>query len=234
MLNELDLGKKSNTNEKKYEKMPHEDEYETGDILLFSEKTFIPSRMIEYFTESKYSHVGIILKDPTFINESLKGIYILESTGFSNVNDVENNKKKVGVQIRDFRKVYDDYNGAIYWRKLNVNRTIEFYDRLTEAHKVIHNKPYDTKPRDWIATLFDIERKNIQLTDRFFCSAMVSYVYKVLGFLPEDTPWSIIRPKDLGTEDVENNRIKFINCNVDKECIIKSYNSYVHYLYRTY
>ncbi len=43
---------------------------ETGDLLLFHGSTFL-SLFLEYMGQSKYSHVGIILKNPSFINESL-------------------------------------------------------------------------------------------------------------------------------------------------------------------
>ena len=42
---------------------------QTGDLILFSHKsefTFfgIMSYLIKYFTKSKYTHIGMILKDP--------------------------------------------------------------------------------------------------------------------------------------------------------------------------
>ena len=106
------------------------DNFDTGDIILFSDKSFIPSLLISYFTNSKYTHIGMILKDPTYIKEDLKGLYIFESTGLSSINDAEDNKNKFGVQIRKFEDVYNNYNGAIYWRKLNVNRNELFYFNL--------------------------------------------------------------------------------------------------------
>ena len=42
--------------------------FQTGDLLLFSENTNIFSRLIEYFTHSKYSHTAIILQNPTYID----------------------------------------------------------------------------------------------------------------------------------------------------------------------
>ena len=33
----------------------------------------------KYFTKSKYTHIAMILKDPSFTNPPLKGLYIIES-----------------------------------------------------------------------------------------------------------------------------------------------------------
>ena len=214
--------------------IPKIEEFDTGDIILFSDITYIPSRIIEWVTGSKYSHVGIILKDPTFINPLLKGLYILESTGLSSIVDSEDNKRKTGVQIRKLENVCNDYNGAIFWRKLHALRDEEFKRKITEIHTKVHDKPYDVQPIDWLKSMFNDRYGSLQITSRFFCSALVTYIYDVLGFVASNTPWTIIRPKDLGTENLATNRIKFVNCIVDNEVMIKSYDSYVHYLYNTY
>ena len=50
----------------------------TGDILLLDYEGGgffgVFTSLIKYFTHSKYSHIGLVLKDPTFIHPSLKGI----------------------------------------------------------------------------------------------------------------------------------------------------------------
>lgn len=215
-------------------KIPRSEEFETGDIILFSDITYIPSRIIEWVTGSKYSHVGIVLKDPTYINPLLKGLYIFESTGLSSIVDSEDNKRKTGVQIRKLENVCNDYNGAIFWRKLHALRNDDFNKKIIEIHTKVYNKPYDIQPIDWLKSMFNNKHGDSQVMSRFFCSALVTYIYDVLGFVPSDTPWTIIRPKDFGTENIATNRIQFINCTVDNEVMIKSYDSYVHYLYKTY
>ena len=35
-----------------------------------------------------------------------------------------------------------------------------------------------------------------QKTDRFWCSALVGYIYTKCGLLDEKTDWSILRPSD--------------------------------------
>jgi len=223
--------------------MVHMDEYDTGDIILFSDRTYIPSLIIEYLCGSKYSHVGMILKDPTFIKSDLTGLYILESTGSTAIPDIEDNKVKTGVQIRRLEDVCKEYQGAIFWRKLHIERDVNFNKIIEEVHNDIYNKPYDFDPRDWLEGLLNIKFSDTHRTSKFFCSALVTYIYYRLGLVGEDTPWTIIRPKDLGTEfslvpsrffGTDASRVNISKCTLDKEVMVRSYDTYLHYLYRTY
>jgi hypothetical protein len=158
----------------------------------------------------------------------------MESTGLTDIPDIEDKKLVSGVQIRPLLDVCKEYNGAIFWRQLHMERDDKFNQTILETFQASHNKPYDINPKDWIEAMLNIRIGGEQLTSRFFCSALVTYVYDKLGLVAENTPWTIIRPKDLGTEDEASNRIKIINCTLDKEIVIKRYESYLHYVYHTY
>ena len=67
---------------------------QTGDILLYNSQYWY-SRLIEWGSGSKFSHISIILRDPTFINENLNGLYILESS-YEDIPD-SNTGEKYGV-----------------------------------------------------------------------------------------------------------------------------------------
>ena len=64
-------------------------QFSTGDILLFEHKfdtTSIKTSFmsildegIGWFSKSRYSHVGIVLKDPEFTSPHLKGLFLFES-----------------------------------------------------------------------------------------------------------------------------------------------------------
>ena len=175
-------------------------DFNTGDILLLScTKWYYPfSRLIEYFTNSPFSHCGIIIKDPTFTNPPKKGLFFLES-GNEPFNDVENNKIKFGVELVSLEEMINNYPGKIYYRKLICNRNHEFYTILDNSHKVVHNIPYDLDPIDWCKALFDINIGNNQHIDRFWCSALVAYLYVKWGFLQPSLPWSIISPEQFSS-----------------------------------
>ena len=111
----------------------------------------------------------------------------------------------------------------MYWRKLNTVRDDAFYERMNYAHSIVHGKPYDIDPIDWIDAAFDLNFGNLQKKNTFFCSALCTFILVCLGALPEDIQWSKIRPKDLGTEDGNEREIKMQEgFELDKENLIYS------------
>ena len=70
---------------------------------------------------------------------------------------------------------------------------------MKEIHDVVYDKKYDFYLRDLIGA---IHRKDShpQKTDRFWCSALVGYIYTHCGILNKATDWSILRPSDFTPE----------------------------------
>lgn len=200
------------------------EQLETGDLLLFDDHSHgwfgLFTQAIKYFTNSNYSHIGMILKDPTFIHPSLKGTYVWESS-WEGKPDPQDGKIKLGVQITPLSEVLDCYrnnNGHVYLRKLNVIRNVNdnlynfrrlvgkklrqviFSDKKMKIiHNIVYDKPYDIIPKDWLEAIFRKD-DDPQKTDRFWCSALVGYIYTNLGILQKDTDWSILRPSDFSIE----------------------------------
>lgn len=202
-------------------------ELNTGDVLLFHNVSNYKSGyncffscftgLIQWCTKSKYSHVGMIVRDPIFTNPPLKGLYVLESS-FETYPDVEDHKYKLGVELEEFDKVIKNANQDIYVRKLNCKRDGLFNNILKDVHKVTRNKPYDVLPIDWIDGIFQrYSGRNAQSTKHFWCSALVAYIYVRWGFLPADTPWSLVSPKMFGSEINNGYNLEFKNCILDKE-----------------
>ena len=200
------------------------DNCQTGDIILFSTNKWY-SKLIESFTSSKFSHIGIILRDPIYLNEKLTGLYVLES-GSESKPDPEDNKIKIGVQITPLEEILSPYKGylagSVYYRKLNCVRDDQFTKKLIDIHNIVHNKPYDTNIIDWIKALDNIEHKcinkgfnNDHKTNEFWCSALTCFVYCKLGFVEKDIPWTIIAPKQFSYYEKES--LKFINCTLEPE-----------------
>jgi len=181
-------------------------ELNTGDIILFQGKTFWFSKLISWYTGSPFTHVGMVLRDPVYIDSKLKGLYLWES-GIEFFNDAESNVKKLGIQIVDFRKMLKNINGEIlYYRKLKADIP-KLEDKLVEIHRVVYNKPYDTSLIDLLEVSMNVEFKvnygdpilhlfsrNYNKTDTFYCSAFLAFIYTELGLLPPETKWSICAP----------------------------------------
>ena len=92
--------------------------------------------------------------------------------------------------------------------------------KLNDAHSIVHNKPYDANPIDWFKSWLDLEVGDVHKETTFFCSALVAFFYTRLGILPEDTPWTLISPNELGTENCRRKQLYF-NYTVDPEIRIK-------------
>lgn len=200
---------------------------QTGDIILFHHKNTyrnlyewvydIFTNTIMYFTKSKYTHVGMIVKDPPFHPE--KGVFLLES-GTETFKDSEDNEYKFGVQLSDMDTILDnldDYD--IYWRQLFCKRDKTFYANLNSSHSIVHNRPYDTKCIDWIKAAFNIRVGNEQRNKIFWCSALIAFVYSKLGLLDKNIPWTIVSPSMFGTE--KNKSLDFQNCKLSNEIKIE-------------
>lgn len=197
------------------------EECQTGDILLYNSHS-VMGRIIEYCSFSKYSHVAIILRNPIYIDPSLVGLYVLES-GAENVPDSVTGKFTFGVQItpleNNLNYIKKHSYGNIYYRKLHCKRDSEFEGKLTEIVKIAKGKYYDLHLYDWIRAKFDLEIGDQQITSRFWCSALVGYVYVQLGLLNKHLGWSLLAPKRFSA--YENACLSFENCSVDPEIYIK-------------
>ena len=190
----------------------------TGDLIMFCSNNNtgfmgLFSSLIKYGSHSNYTHIGMILKDPTFINKSLKGLYVWES-GYEGQPDPQDKLTKLGVQITPLYEMMNNYkNSKIIIRKLKTEEDKLNDHVLQNIHSVVHNKPYDINILDWIQALIGIDISP-QKIDRFWCSAFVGYIYTSAGILKEDIDWSVLSPSDFSLE-AEN--LKFTDgCSLEK------------------
>ena len=72
-------------------------------------------------------------------------------------------------------------------------------------------------PRDWIRALLRIDNKP-QKTDRFWCSALIGYIYTKCGILNPDTDWSIMSPSDFS---IETNNLNYLGENKLENIVTK-------------
>lgn len=192
------------------------DDLDDFDILLCNGQRYWFSYVVEIFSRSKYSHIGIVLKSPTWLSPELTGNYFFES-GTERFPDAVDHKIKYGVQLTSLEEMISTYVGNIYLRKLTskaYKTNPKYYqDKFTKLYNLVKNKPYDNNVLD----LFQAEiRRQIegssQKLNTFFCSALVSFILTQFGFLPPDTKWDLIQPKDFAPDsiiDKELEKMKF-------------------------
>ena len=180
----------------------------TGDILLCDDLQYgswgIFSWFIKFMTKSDFSHVGMIVVDPNFTDIPLKGTFVWTS-GISNVPDPEDKTTKFGVQFIPFDHFIQTYGGKIYLRRIEFNNSEEYHkifnnDRLKEIHQVVYDKPYDVIITDWIEA-FCKKDPQPQKTSRFFCSALIGYIYTKLTLFDDRLDWSIHYPNYFSSEN---------------------------------
>lgn len=176
----------------------------TGDILLFHGKAVV-SCCIEFFSRSKYSHIGMILKDPYYIDEKLEGLYLWQS-GKEDFPDAEDNMFIYGVQISPLEDVIRDYGiENCYVRFLNNHIPINFKD-IQDIHNTVHHIPYDLNPIDWLeAGVYELEshndkkklinKKKAKTPKSVWCSALIGYIFYRLNLI-NNPNWKLLSPED--------------------------------------
>ena len=187
------------------------DKLDTGDLILFdyqgpSYMYSIFASIIRHSTDSSYSHIGIVVKDPIWIDKNLKGLYLWES-GWEGIPDCEDNKCKFGVQITPLYEALHNYHGIIKYRKLLKGKDYITNEKLTEINKIVHNKPYDLNIIDWVGALIRKDWTS-KKTNKFWCSAFIGYVLNRLNFIDDSVDWSTLRPCDFSSS---KNYLKFKN-----------------------
>lgn len=199
---------------------------ETGDLLLFHSSKPIGC-CIQCLTKSKYCHIGMVLKNPTFINPELNGYYLWQS-GREPFPDVETKEIFYGVQISPLEKVLNEYGpGNVYHRKLflvdKLNREL-----LKKTHENIHHHKYDLNIIDWIRAGIYHKEKNISVDKKIFknnkiktpntvwCSSLIGYIFVSMGWISSGIKWKFLSPEDWAYPN--DKKLGFINGFLTPDC----------------
>lgn len=167
----------------------------TGDIVLFSGKGGI-SHGIKLVTNSKWSHVGMVLRLP-----DSKAAFLWESTTLSNLKDAIDGKAKRGVQLVLLSDRLQKYDGEAAIRRLqNYEVEINEYKNLMELREKLRNRPYEKDKLELIKAAYDGPLgHNEEDLSSLFCSELVAEAYQEVGLLqkpPSGLPSNEFTPKD--------------------------------------
>ena len=152
---------------------------QTGDLILFTGNTLI-SRFINNFIK-----VGIIIKNPRFLDSSLEdGLYLLESgdEGIIQLNLLDD-------VLRLCSK------STVYVRSIVCTRDEEFYQKLRDTYGQMNNI------FEWIEDTFKLDYTHYYMCiplpyTKKYCSLMTAYVFCKLGLIDEKINWNTISPYD--------------------------------------
>lgn len=205
------------------------DSLETGDILLYDTRWWY-SRLIQYFSNGPYSHISIILKNPTWLDEKLTDTYYILESGGEKFKDAETGKKICGVQIVPLDKIIDEYKnqgyGKLYYRKLKCSIDMqELQKRIKDAYFKVQVKPYDFDVFDWLEAYKEVDKnindktltKKYQRINKFWCSALVSYIYVECELLDKNIPWTVVSPNDFY---YTYQYLPLLNCTLEKDTLL--------------
>lgn len=160
----------------------------TGDVVLFSGKGFV-SRMIQLFTWSKYSHVGLVV-------ERLGKLYVWESTTLSNLPDIFTGEKTTGVQTVNLFDRIHTYDGEIAYRGLKQPLT-RAQKRVYKAFRdKVRGRPYEKSKVQLARSAVDLLSGQKEDLSSLFCSEMNAEAYQVLELVTEDKSSSEYTPAD--------------------------------------
>lgn len=192
----------------KYDKI--KDLLNTGDLILFH-GTLRASEMIEFAEQSKWSHVGMVIKSQDIgINDSDK-LLLWESNTLTNLNDEILKNVKTGPMFVDlYRRLLTDledkYDNVFEIRYLKMNdelkNNIQMLDKLRKFILDVHTDSYPKSELKMIEDFLEgrIFNKNTD-NKNFFCSELIAATYMNMGILEEDHSPNSYMPKDFSNSN---------------------------------
>jgi hypothetical protein len=168
------------------------EELNTGDVVLFAGKGFV-SGIVKFFSRSKWSHVGIIVK-----SNDLNMVLIWESTGLSKVKDMDTGEIRIGVQTVTLSDRLDEYKGEVWVRQYDGRVTKKMIGILAEFRRESKGKPYEKNYWQLAKSLLDFSwlRPNKRDVSSLFCSELVAESLQRMGLMTNDLPSNEFTPRD--------------------------------------
>lgn len=150
----------------------------TGDLVIYDNES-LPSRMVKTLVGSKFSHVGIIVKQNKEIKIIEAGVY--PKTDYKGVYIIPIDE---WIEINEFSR-----KG---WLRLKRDRIIRTKD-LLQAFEAIREAKFSSDMVEWKNTLSWFKKDYIQEEprSRMFCAEVVAYLLQEVGQLKKEwTPYS--------------------------------------------
>lgn len=180
---------------------------DTGDLILFSGKG-LTSAIIRWFSGSRWSHIGMVVK----VNDG-DIVLLFESTTLSKIKDFASGNLRRGVQLvslSDRLAAYDGKLGVVF---LMAKRTPEMIRALGEFRAEMRDKPYEKHFLSLVKSAYDgLLGKNKEDLTSVFCSELVAEAYQRMGVFSDEIPSSEFTPADFDINENKNaHKLPFIN-----------------------
>jgi Permuted papain-like amidase enzyme, YaeF/YiiX, C92 family len=166
------------------------DELRSGD-LVFCSGSYLFSGLIQRFTKSVWSHVGIVYRD-----EALGRVFILESETGIGVRLVP-----VSKYLRDYHGRRKPYRGQIVVGRVQPGLTPDQIRRGVSFGMDLLTKPYDNHEILRIALRIALKISRGTRDRKYICSELVDECFRAAG-VRFTRPDNYISPQDIWRNDV--------------------------------
>ena len=164
----------------------------TGDIILFSGKSLI-SRMIRLFTFSRWSHIGLVIRD-----RRTDELLLWEATTDNIVDDYELGPRKRCVQLVKLEEKIRHYRGVVAVRHLRgVEIDLQMQSELDNLVKQLRTASYQNYLIEYLRYFLGYRRDQMK---QAFCSQLIAEAYQRLRLIPPEKPPIFYIPKDFAPE----------------------------------
>ena len=164
----------------------------TGDLVLFSGKGGI-SEGIKWFTGSRWSHIGVVMRLP----DQFDAVLLWESTTLGTAADVFSGRIEKGVMLVPLSARLRNYRGEVAVRMLSVQDRSPVIRAASVVREKYKRTPYERNYWELFRSAYDgLFGQNRRDTSSLFCSEAVAELYQAAALLPGDPPSNEYTPED--------------------------------------
>jgi len=173
----------------------------SGDALV--------SRLIKTISQADWSHIGMVFRiSNELFEEDL--VLLWESTGLTNLADIQTGDRKAGVMLVDLQQRIMTYPGKVSVRQLlkdndsNFKMSTEQLMKFIKLREEFKGRSYDFDPVELLGAVIDHKSfiHNEEDLSRLFCSELQAATYQRMGILSYDISSNEYTPGDFATESI--------------------------------
>lgn len=165
------------------------DAMRTGDVILYSGGKAAVSVTIKRLTASKWSHVGLVVREPDDGQPML-----WESVLDEDMPDLETGQTRNGVRLVPLEPAVVAYTGVVAVRHLDVKRTKKRLADFEAFRLSMRGVPFEKSKVELLRA-----RRGGNSEEDFssvFCSELAAKAYVVMGLLSKGRPCNDYVPRD--------------------------------------
>jgi hypothetical protein len=171
---------------------------DTGDIVLFQGRGFV-SHMIRLGTSSRWSHVGMVVKQ-----DEWGTLMLWESQGIQTLTDVLTGTARNGVKLVVLSDRVKTFDGEVSVRRLTgFERDAAMKRKLRAFRNEVRGRPFEKSVLTQIKAALDDGiglGHNEEDLSSLFCSELIAETYQRLGLLGDELPSAEYVPADFSSE----------------------------------